>query len=78
MIFVDHGGLQEMLLCEMLTSSVQDGVIFQHTLVKRFSYSGLFFFRWRKCRCLQLLLKCSSVPLICPSEPSLVKLQPAN
>lgn len=37
-----------------------------------------FFFRSRKRQCLQLLPKCSSVPLICPCEPSLVELQPAN
>lgn len=60
------------------SSFVRNSVTFQHTLVKHFSYFSPFFFRWRKCRCLQLLLKCSSVPLICPSEPSLVKLQPAN
>lgn len=53
-------------------------VTFQPLLVKRFGYFRPFLFGWRKCRCLQLLLKCSSGPLICPSEPSLVKLQPAN
>lgn len=43
-----------------------------------FCHFSPFFLRLRKCRCLQLLLKCSSVPLICPREPSLVELQPAN
>lgn len=63
----------------MLASFVRYGGTSQHIPAKSvFSHCRPFFSRLRKCRRLQLLPKCSSVPLIGPCEPSLVELQPAN
>lgn len=63
----------------MLASFVRYVVASQHVPAKSvFSHCRPFFSRLRKYRRLQLLPECSSVPLICPCEPSLVELQPAN